>query len=82
MSEASVDGNPGVKLGLYESLSGYDQHMGQDFSWVAAWGNTVRPPSKCAGREPIDSSPAMAPFGWPAEADGADVPGGGSRESM
>ena len=34
---------PGVKLGLYESLSAYDQHVGQDFNWVAAWGST--PPS-------------------------------------
>lgn len=31
---------PGVKLGLYESLSAYDQHAGQDFNWVAAWGST------------------------------------------
>ncbi len=33
----------GVKVGLYESLSGYDQGLGQDFNWVAAWGST--PPS-------------------------------------
>ena len=34
---------PGEKLALYESLSGYDQHAGQDFNWVATWGST--PPS-------------------------------------
>jgi hypothetical protein len=28
---------PGVRVGLYESLSGFDQGLGQDFNWVAAW---------------------------------------------
>ncbi len=32
---------PGVKIGLYESLSGYQPDLGQDFNWVAAWGSTV-----------------------------------------
>lgn len=32
---------PGVKVGLYESLSGYDQGAGQDFNWVAAWRSTA-----------------------------------------
>ena len=34
---------PGVRVGLYESLSGYDQGAGQDFNWVAAWRNTAPP---------------------------------------
>jgi GH25 family lysozyme M1 (1,4-beta-N-acetylmuramidase) len=34
---------PGVKVGLYESLSGYDQGAGQDFNWVAAWRATAPP---------------------------------------
>jgi GH25 family lysozyme M1 (1,4-beta-N-acetylmuramidase) len=34
---------PGVKVGLYESLSGYDRGAGQDFNWVAAWRATAPP---------------------------------------
>jgi GH25 family lysozyme M1 (1,4-beta-N-acetylmuramidase) len=39
---------PGVKAGLYESLSGYDAGLGQDFSWVAAWGSTPCRGTGCA----------------------------------
>ena len=32
---------PSVKVGLYESLSGYQRDLGQDFNWVAAWGSSA-----------------------------------------
>ncbi len=32
---------PSVKVGLYESLSGYERDLDQDFNWVAAWGSTA-----------------------------------------
>ena len=31
----------GRKIGLYHSLSGFPQALGQDWNWVAAWGSTA-----------------------------------------